>query len=53
MQNKSHVASQTKVDDDTYVVMENLRYFLSDQDTHEPVWFGHLFKKFVRQGYNR
>ncbi|XP_041379385.1 glycoprotein-N-acetylgalactosamine 3-beta-galactosyltransferase 1-like [Gigantopelta aegis] len=32
-----------KADDDTYVIMENLRYFLSQKDTNEPVYFGHHF----------
>ncbi|XP_025095203.1 glycoprotein-N-acetylgalactosamine 3-beta-galactosyltransferase 1-like isoform X1 [Pomacea canaliculata] len=40
-----------KVDDDTYVIVENLRYFLSNEDTREPVWFGHHFKIIVKQGY--
>ncbi|KAH9489580.1 Glycoprotein-N-acetylgalactosamine 3-beta-galactosyltransferase 1 [Bulinus truncatus] len=33
-----------KADDDTYVIMENLRYFLSDEDSNEPVYFGQIFK---------
>ena len=33
-----------KADDDTYVIMENLRYFLSQQNSTEPVFFGHRFK---------
>ncbi|KAK7096077.1 hypothetical protein V1264_005422 [Littorina saxatilis] len=32
-----------KVDDDTYVIMENLRYFLSGENTSEPLFFGHHF----------
>lgn len=40
-----------KADDDTYFIMENLRYFLSSQDKMEPVYFGHHFKTIVRQGY--
>ncbi|XP_041363539.1 glycoprotein-N-acetylgalactosamine 3-beta-galactosyltransferase 1-like [Gigantopelta aegis] len=40
-----------KADDDTYVIVENLRYFLSDHNTSQPVYFGHKFKKMVKQGY--
>uniref|UniRef100_A0A2C9JVT7 N-acetylgalactosaminide beta-1,3-galactosyltransferase n=1 Tax=Biomphalaria glabrata TaxID=6526 RepID=A0A2C9JVT7_BIOGL len=40
-----------KADDDTYVIVENLRYFLSDQNTSEPIYFGHHFKTIVKQGY--
>ncbi|CAG5130207.1 unnamed protein product [Candidula unifasciata] len=40
-----------KADDDTYVIVENLRYFLSSQNTSEPVYFGHHFKTIVKQGY--
>ena len=29
--------------------MENLRYFLSSQDTNDPVYFGHHFKVHVKQ----
>ena len=39
-----------KADDDTYVVMENLRYLLSDQDALQPVWFGCEFKVIVKDG---
>ena len=39
-----------KADDDTYVVMENLRYLLSDQDSSQPVWFGCEFKVIVKDG---
>ncbi|KAI0223064.1 Glycoprotein-N-acetylgalactosamine 3-beta-galactosyltransferase 1 [Lamellibrachia satsuma] len=41
-----------KADDDTYVILENLRYFLSSQNTSQPVYFGHKFWFHVRQGYN-
>ncbi|XP_070208758.1 glycoprotein-N-acetylgalactosamine 3-beta-galactosyltransferase 1-like isoform X2 [Littorina saxatilis] len=40
-----------KADDNTYVIMENLRYFLSGENTSEPVHFGHLFKTIVKQGF--
>ena len=40
-----------KTDDDTYVIVENLRYFLSSQNTSKPVFFGHHFKTLVKQGY--
>ena len=40
-----------KADDDTYVIVENLRYMLSAYDTNKPVFFGHHFKTIVKQGY--
>ncbi|XP_022695748.1 glycoprotein-N-acetylgalactosamine 3-beta-galactosyltransferase 1-like isoform X3 [Varroa jacobsoni] len=40
-----------KADDDTYVIVENLRYFLSRQNTTNPVYFGHKFKRHVKEGY--
>lgn len=40
-----------KADDDTYVIVENLRYFLSSQTTEDPIFFGHHFKTIVKQGY--
>lgn len=40
-----------KSDDDTYVIVENLRYFLSGEDPSEPIYFGHHFKTIVKQGY--
>lgn len=40
-----------KADDDTYVIMENLRYFLSGEKNDQPVFFGHHFKTIVKQGY--
>ncbi|KAI4883113.1 hypothetical protein NFI96_020364 [Prochilodus magdalenae] len=40
-----------KADDDTFVVVENLRRLLCQHDTEEPVYFGHRFRPFVKQGY--
>ena len=37
-----------KAEDDTYVFVDNLRYFLSSQNASEPVYFGHAMK----EGYN-
>ena len=40
-----------KADDDTYMIMENLRYLLKDFDDNKPKFFGHKFKPFTDQGY--
>ncbi|CAL1538113.1 unnamed protein product [Lymnaea stagnalis] len=40
-----------KADDDTYVIMENLRYFLSNEDPNLPLYFGRTFVPMVKQGY--
>lgn len=40
-----------KTDDDTFVVVENLRYVLSKLDPQKPLYLGRRFKPFVRQGY--
>ena len=33
-----------KADDDTYLIIENLKMFLSEQNSSEPVTFGYNFK---------
>ncbi|XP_064105869.1 glycoprotein-N-acetylgalactosamine 3-beta-galactosyltransferase 1-like isoform X1 [Macrobrachium nipponense] len=40
-----------KADDDTFVIVENLRYFLLDKNPDEPVYYGVKFKKLVKQGF--
>ncbi|XP_050409235.1 glycoprotein-N-acetylgalactosamine 3-beta-galactosyltransferase 1 [Patella vulgata] len=40
-----------KADDDTYVIVENLRYFLSTKNSSLPVYYGHWFNQFLKQGY--
>lgn len=40
-----------KADDDTFVVVENLRHTLSRHNTEEPLYLGRRFKPFVEQGY--
>ncbi|KAM6974279.1 LOW QUALITY PROTEIN: glycoprotein-N-acetylgalactosamine 3-beta-galactosyltransferase 1 [Tautogolabrus adspersus] len=41
-----------KADDDTFVVVEHLRYLLSKFDTEEPLYLGRRFAPFIKQGYN-
>lgn len=40
-----------KADDDTFLVVENLKYFLASKDTNSPVFYGHHFGIHVNQGY--
>ncbi|XP_048760150.2 glycoprotein-N-acetylgalactosamine 3-beta-galactosyltransferase 1-like isoform X2 [Ostrea edulis] len=40
-----------KADDDTFIIVENLRYFLSHHSSKSLVFFGHKFKPIIKQGY--
>ena len=38
-------------DDDAYIIVENLRYLLDQYDARSPVYLGHLYKRFHKEGY--
>ncbi|XP_072046353.1 glycoprotein-N-acetylgalactosamine 3-beta-galactosyltransferase 1-like [Amphiura filiformis] len=40
-----------KADDDTYLILENLRYFLAGYNSSQPIYFGRKFKPYGKQGY--
>ncbi|CAG9102085.1 unnamed protein product [Plutella xylostella] len=40
-----------KADDDTYVIVENLRFMLFNYDTQRPIYFGHRCKDKSKQSY--
>ncbi|KAM3174319.1 hypothetical protein ACTXT7_010792 [Hymenolepis weldensis] len=40
-----------KADDDSYVIVENLRFILSKMDPNVPFIMGRRFKKYIKQGY--
>lgn len=40
-----------KADDDTYAILENMRFMLKDIDPEYPIFFGCKFKPYVKQGY--
>ena len=37
-----------KADDDTYIVVENMKYFLKDYNTEEALWFGCKYHPYVK-----
>ena len=39
-----------KADDDTFIVMENLKSFLGEHDPEEPLQFGCKLKQLVKEG---
>ena len=41
-----------KADDDTFVIVENLRKFLEDKDPEQPHYYGHHFTWVIKGGYN-
>ncbi|XP_060569359.1 glycoprotein-N-acetylgalactosamine 3-beta-galactosyltransferase 1-like isoform X2 [Ruditapes philippinarum] len=40
-----------KADDDTYVIMENLKFLVQNLDGQKPAYLGFHFDKFVQNGY--
>ncbi|XP_043911009.1 glycoprotein-N-acetylgalactosamine 3-beta-galactosyltransferase 1-like [Protopterus annectens] len=40
-----------KADDDTYVIVENLRLLLSKYDPQQPVYLGKRFRMYMKHGY--
>ncbi|XP_067385621.1 glycoprotein-N-acetylgalactosamine 3-beta-galactosyltransferase 1-B-like [Emydura macquarii macquarii] len=40
-----------KADDDTFVVLDNLRWLLANHTPEAPVYFGKRFRPFAKQGY--
>ncbi|CAP30629.1 Protein CBG11315 [Caenorhabditis briggsae] len=41
-----------KADDDTYVIVENLKAFLSTLNPEEPHYLGYVLKPYLKNGYN-
>ncbi|XP_034016803.1 glycoprotein-N-acetylgalactosamine 3-beta-galactosyltransferase 1 [Thalassophryne amazonica] len=40
-----------KADDDTFLVVENLRHMLTKYDTEKPLYLGRRFHPYIKQGY--
>uniref|UniRef100_A0A3B3BRY3 N-acetylgalactosaminide beta-1,3-galactosyltransferase n=2 Tax=Oryzias melastigma TaxID=30732 RepID=A0A3B3BRY3_ORYME len=40
-----------KADDDTYVIVDNLRWILANYTAQDPIYFGRRFKPYAKQGY--
>ncbi|XP_073821328.1 glycoprotein-N-acetylgalactosamine 3-beta-galactosyltransferase 1-like [Musca autumnalis] len=40
-----------KADDDTYTIVENMRFLLYPYSPNTPIYFGCRYRKFVKQGY--
>lgn len=40
-----------KADDDTFVIVDNLRWVLANHSADEPIYFGRRFKPYTKQGY--
>lgn len=49
---KSQVDWFLKADDDTYVIVENLKHLLSDFEPRQPHYLGHTSSDMLRHGYN-
>jgi glycoprotein-N-acetylgalactosamine 3-beta-galactosyltransferase len=41
-----------KADDDTFILMDNLRLFLNDKNANQPITYGFNFKDMVEEGYH-